>query len=176
MEKKNLMGHINENSPWQELTDGGFVLGAGNSAWFNTGDWRVRTPIWSPDKCKQCLLCYPVCPDSSIPVQGGKRQDFDFMHCKGCAICARVCPFGAIAVANVGEEGTVEAENAVNAKHEGTVEAENAVNAVNAKHAEMVEGANTKHEVTSVRDIGAPKTASSDAAFASNAEREGEAK
>jgi pyruvate ferredoxin oxidoreductase delta subunit len=109
MEKKNLMGHINENSSWQELTDGGFVLGSGNSAWFNTGDWRVRTPIWSPGKCKQCLLCYPVCPDSSIPVQGGKRQDFDFMHCKGCAICARVCPFGAIAVVNAGEEGTAEA-------------------------------------------------------------------
>jgi Fe-S-cluster-containing hydrogenase component 2 len=44
------------------------------------------------------LLCFPVCPDSSIPVAGGKRGDFDFSHCKGCAICAKVCPFGAIDV------------------------------------------------------------------------------
>ena len=48
------------------------------------------------DKCKQCLMCVPVCPDSSIPVKNQKREDFDLMHCKGCGICAKVCPFGAI--------------------------------------------------------------------------------
>jgi pyruvate ferredoxin oxidoreductase delta subunit len=96
--KKNLMEGIGERSPWRDVTPGGFVYGSGNSAFFNTGDWRTRTPVWKPDHCRQCLLCFPVCPDSSIPVAGGKRGDFDFGHCKGCAICAKVCPFGAIDV------------------------------------------------------------------------------
>ena len=51
---------------------------------------------YSKDKCKQCLLCVPFCPDSSIPVSGGRRTDFDFDHCKGCGICVKVCPFDAI--------------------------------------------------------------------------------
>jgi pyruvate ferredoxin oxidoreductase delta subunit len=104
MAKENLMAHINEKSPWQDITDGGFVYGPGNSAYFNTGDWRVRTPVWDKEKCKQCLLCYPVCPDSSIPVADSKRQDFDYGHCKGCAICAQVCPFGAINMTEAKEE------------------------------------------------------------------------
>jgi pyruvate ferredoxin oxidoreductase delta subunit len=99
-DKTNLMNGIDERSPWQDITPGGSVYGSGNSAFFNTGDWRTRTPAWRPDKCRQCLLCFPVCPDSSIPVTDGKRGDFDFRHCKGCAICAKVCPFGAIDVKN----------------------------------------------------------------------------
>ena len=53
-------------------------------------------PVWESDKCKQCLLCAPFCPDSSIPVQDGKRLGFDLDHCKGCGICWKVCPFQAI--------------------------------------------------------------------------------
>jgi pyruvate ferredoxin oxidoreductase delta subunit len=101
---KNLMGHIDERSPWTDITPGGFVYGSGNSETFNTGDWRTRAPLWKQENCRQCLLCYPVCPDSSIPVSEGKRLDFDFDHCKGCAICARVCPFGAIDIHTYGEE------------------------------------------------------------------------
>ncbi len=37
-----------------------------------------------------------ICPDVSIPVRDGMREDFDFDHCKGCGICASVCPFHAI--------------------------------------------------------------------------------
>lgn len=103
-EKQCPMKGINEHSPWQELTQGGFVYGAGNSAGFNTGDWRTKSPVWKSENCKQCLLCFPVCPDSSIPITDGKRGDFDFFHCKGCGICAKVCPFGAIGMVNVGEE------------------------------------------------------------------------
>lgn len=97
-EKKNLMEGIDEKSSWRDITPGGFVYGSGNSEYFNTGDWRTRVPVWKPENCRQCLLCFPVCPDSSIPVADGKRGDFDFGHCKGCAICAKVCPFGAIDV------------------------------------------------------------------------------
>ena len=62
----------------------------------HSGEWRANIPVWDPQKCKQCLLCAPFCPDASIPVTDGRRGEFDFDHCKGCGICWKVCPFGAI--------------------------------------------------------------------------------
>lgn len=87
---------INEQTPYQDLTEGLMVFNGGTSKDFNTGEWRTNTPVFIADKCKQCLLCVPVCPDSSIPVKDGKRLDFDYDHCKGCAICVEACPFDAI--------------------------------------------------------------------------------
>ena len=79
---------------WEDLTEGMVIAGAGTSRSFKTGEW-------STDKCKQCLLCTPVCPDSCIPVQDGKRGAFDYDHCKGCGICVKSCPFGAITMEGV---------------------------------------------------------------------------
>lgn len=87
---------INEKSPWQDITEGNRICAAGTSKAFMTGEWRTDTPVLHKEKCTQCLLCTPVCPDSCIPVENGERKDFDFDHCKGCGICAHVCPFGAI--------------------------------------------------------------------------------
>ena len=87
---------ITEKSPWQDITMGNQVYGAGTSKEFKTGEWRTQTPVFDSEKCKQCLLCVPVCPDSSIPVKDGKRLEFDFVHCKGCGICWKACPFDAI--------------------------------------------------------------------------------
>ena len=87
---------INENTPHEELTEGLMVCNGATSTLFNTGEWRTNTPVFKADLCKQCLLCAPVCPDSSIPVAEGKRGEFDYDHCKGCGICAKVCPFDAI--------------------------------------------------------------------------------
>ena len=87
---------INENSPYTDLTEGLQLYAGGTSRLFRTGEWRTNTPVLDPDKCRQCLLCAPVCPDSSIPVKNGKRLDFDYDHCKGCGICVKACPFGAI--------------------------------------------------------------------------------
>lgn len=87
---------INEQSPWQEMTPGGEIYEGGTSRLTRTGEWRSNRPVWDPQKCRQCLLCAPFCPDSSIPVKDGKRTDFDFDHCKGCGICWKVCPFQAI--------------------------------------------------------------------------------
>ena len=81
---------------WKDMTVGASIVCAGGAVDFMTGEWRVDTPKFIEDKCKQCLLCVPVCPDSCIPVVDGKRADFDFDHCKGCGICAKACPFGAI--------------------------------------------------------------------------------
>lgn len=87
---------INEHTPHTGLTEGMQVFAAGTSKYFKTGEWRNNTPVYLEDNCKQCLLCAPVCPDSSIPVKDQKRGAFDLDHCKGCGICAKVCPFGAI--------------------------------------------------------------------------------
>ncbi|MCR5793315.1 MAG: 4Fe-4S binding protein [Lachnospiraceae bacterium] len=87
---------ITEQSPWQDLTVGNQIYGSGTAKLFHTGEWRIAKPIFDSEKCTQCLLCTPVCPDSSIPVVNGERGDFDFDHCKGCGICAAVCPFDAI--------------------------------------------------------------------------------
>ena len=72
------------------------MFAAGTSRRFMTGEWRTNTPVWDFAACKQCLLCTPTCPDSSIPVADGKRKGFDYDHCKGCGICKTVCRFGAI--------------------------------------------------------------------------------
>ncbi|MCD7922506.1 MAG: 4Fe-4S binding protein [Clostridiales bacterium] len=87
---------INEKTPHTGMTEGMQIFAAGTSKLFLTGEWRNNTPVYLADQCKQCLLCTPVCPDSSIPVRDGKRLAFDLDHCKGCGICAAVCPFGAI--------------------------------------------------------------------------------
>ena len=89
---------INEHSPHQDLTEGLMVFNGGTSNDFETGEWRTSTPVFYEDKCKQCLLCVPVCPDSSIPVADGKRGEFDYAHCKGCGICVKACPFDALAM------------------------------------------------------------------------------
>ena len=87
---------INEKTPHEDLTEGLMIFAGGTSKLFKTGEWRTNTPVFHADKCKQCLLCAPVCPDCSIPVKDGVRGEFDMDHCKGCGICANVCPFGAI--------------------------------------------------------------------------------
>jgi pyruvate ferredoxin oxidoreductase delta subunit len=87
---------INESIAWQDITPGGDIYASGNSAQFITGDWRTDKPIFVEDKCIQCLLCVPVCPDTAIPVKESKRFDFNYDHCKGCGVCAKVCPVKAI--------------------------------------------------------------------------------
>ena len=62
---------------WRNTTIGGNISSAGNAALFKTGDWRSMKPIWKQEACKQCLLCYPVCPDTAILInEEGKRIDF----------------------------------------------------------------------------------------------------
>jgi pyruvate ferredoxin oxidoreductase delta subunit len=83
---------------WNEVNAGGNIYEAGTSLEVNTGDWRIYIPKFIEDKCNHCMLCFPVCADSAIPVDAktGKRLDFDFKHCKGCGVCFKVCPLKAI--------------------------------------------------------------------------------
>ena len=45
--------NINEHSPWQELTPGAEIYEPGTSRLVNTGEWRVLTPFFDQDKCRQ---------------------------------------------------------------------------------------------------------------------------
>ena len=89
---------INENSPWQGLTPGAEIYEPATSKLVKTGEWRVLTPVFDADKCKQCMRCVPFCPDASIPVEDGRRLDTNLDYCKGCGICAKICPFDAISM------------------------------------------------------------------------------
>ena len=91
------MTEIDNKTNYQDLTIGGDIYWAGNAKEFKTGDWRSTTPVFISEKCKQCGLCFPVCPDDAIPLdKDGNRGEFNLDACKGCAVCAKVCPFKAI--------------------------------------------------------------------------------
>jgi pyruvate ferredoxin oxidoreductase delta subunit len=82
---------------WKEMTHGGHVFEPGNAVNFKTGDWRSHMPVFIAEKCKQCLLCFPVCPDSAIVLDAeGQMKGFDMDFCKGCLVCREACVFKAI--------------------------------------------------------------------------------
>ena len=98
------MTNIDKNTPASRMTIGGNIYNAGNAVEFKTGDWRSVKPIYLSEKCTQCGLCFPVCPEDAIPVdKDQKRSDFNYDYCKGCGVCAKVCPFKAIEMVDEGE-------------------------------------------------------------------------
>ena len=56
MANEKIYDRINEQSPWQDITEGNKIFEAATSKDFCTGEWRTATPVWSAEKCKQCLL------------------------------------------------------------------------------------------------------------------------
>jgi pyruvate ferredoxin oxidoreductase delta subunit len=78
--------------PWQQVSPGGVVSEIGNSVTYITGTWRTLRPVRDLDQCTQCLVCWIMCPDASVTVEGGKVVGFDYAHCKGCGICMEECP------------------------------------------------------------------------------------
>ena len=90
------VGKTKATVTWQKITHGSTVFEAGNAANFHTGDWRSDKPVFIAEKCKQCMLCFPVCPDSSIILKDGAVTGIDFDFCKGCLVCVKACKFGAI--------------------------------------------------------------------------------
>jgi pyruvate ferredoxin oxidoreductase delta subunit len=89
---------ISEIGTWtyKQFPPGAVIPEAGNSDDYATGGWRSERPWRNDETCTQCLLCWIVCPDTSINVADEKVTTFDLEHCKGCGICAQVCPVDAI--------------------------------------------------------------------------------
>lgn len=88
---------ITPDVTWREITKGGAIADPGNSKAYKTGEWRSRKPVYSQEKCKQCWMCNPICPEAAINVnEEAKRIEIDYDYCKGCGICVKVCPFKAI--------------------------------------------------------------------------------
>jgi pyruvate ferredoxin oxidoreductase delta subunit len=91
------IGKTKATVTWQKMTHGSHIFEAGNAVQFHTGDWRSEKPVFKKENCKQCMLCFPVCPDSAIVLDAkGSMVGIDFNYCKGCLVCKEVCPFGAI--------------------------------------------------------------------------------
>jgi len=62
-----------------------------------TGEWRSQRPVFDPEKCSGCGLCWMYCPDNAVHAEGGSFQ-VSYAYCKGCGICAKECPKGAILI------------------------------------------------------------------------------
>lgn len=87
----------------KEFGRGASILKDGNSEEFKTGDWKTRYPVHSKEKCKNCMLCVPYCPEGCIIQKENIIKNIDLDYCKGCGICAKVCPFKAIEMKSVKE-------------------------------------------------------------------------
>lgn len=76
---------------WKELAEGD-ILRSDTAKEFETGDWRMRKPVFDDKLCIQCMFCFIYCPDTSITVENSKVTGVDYRYCKGCGICENVCP------------------------------------------------------------------------------------
>ena len=74
----------------------GMVAPAGSSASYYTGAWRQVKPLWNPEKCTNCMLCWINCADSAILMDKQKVCGINYHHCKGCGVCPIECRFGAL--------------------------------------------------------------------------------
>lgn len=84
------------NAGWREIPIGGKIVDAGNAREYETGSWRATTPVVDQEECINCLLCWILCPDSSVDVKDEEMVGFHLRFCKGCGICAEICPVDAI--------------------------------------------------------------------------------
>ena len=62
----------------------------------NTGDWKEERPVIQEESCKNCGVCWLVCPTSCIRFEEGSGFRIELAFCKGCGLCAEECPLGAI--------------------------------------------------------------------------------
>ena len=94
-EKKKVCGFLatsGHQKGWKEIPEGGLIVEPGNAEEYYTGSWRTFRPLVDKKKCINCMICWIMCPDSAILVEGEEMKGFDYDHCKGCGICAEVCP------------------------------------------------------------------------------------
>lgn len=91
---------VDDFTSWkaEDFPVGAVCIDGGNSKEYITGGWRAERPVWNEDNCKNCLLCWVVCPDASIMVGDGQMTGIDYDHCKGCGVCVHQCHFDALSM------------------------------------------------------------------------------
>jgi glutamate synthase domain-containing protein 3/Pyruvate/2-oxoacid:ferredoxin oxidoreductase delta subunit len=57
----------------------------------NTGEGRLRKPVWTEKNCIGCNLCLNNCPQHAIVKDEETYSSIDD-KCIGCGICAGICP------------------------------------------------------------------------------------
>jgi len=78
---------------WEKMPQGGLVPNAGNSKEYKTGNWVPKKLLFDKEKCINCSLCWPVCPDDAIVFdEDGNMIGVDRDHCKDCGLCVKACP------------------------------------------------------------------------------------
>ncbi|MBI2965339.1 MAG: 4Fe-4S binding protein [Chloroflexi bacterium] len=77
---------------WKRISAGGLVSNPGSSERVQTGAWRTRRPVIDFSQCTHCMICWVMCPDTSMQVYKDRLTGVDLAHCKGCGICASECP------------------------------------------------------------------------------------
>lgn len=90
--------NVDDFGSWkaEDFPAGAVCIDGGNAKEYLTGGWRAMRPVWNEENCKNCLLCWVVCPDSSIVVENGEMIGIDYDHCKGCGVCVHQCHFDAL--------------------------------------------------------------------------------
>ena len=83
--------------PWKDVVIGCDIATPGNSAEFNTGNWRTTGRPWTDyEKCVKCSICWIMCPDMAYDENSEGFYDWNSQYCKGCGICTEECPTSAI--------------------------------------------------------------------------------
>ena len=77
---------------WKRIAAGGVAAEQGSSVRVRTGSWRTRRPVIDLSNCTHCMICWVMCPDTSMQVYRERLTGIDLDHCKGCGICAAECP------------------------------------------------------------------------------------
>jgi pyruvate ferredoxin oxidoreductase delta subunit len=104
---------------WKDIPIGGLITEPGNAEKYYTGGWRINKPLWSEEKCIQCLLCWAYCPDSAINVKDGIVYGVDYDHCKGCGICVNQCPVHALEMISEDESDINDKKEKIDNKRSG---------------------------------------------------------
>ncbi len=74
MEK--IQDRINEQSPWEHITEGNKIFEAATAKEFCTGEWRTSTPVFDREKCKQLSALRACLPGFLNSRKRGKTGGF----------------------------------------------------------------------------------------------------
>lgn len=116
MNRDSTQGEKEEKPGWKEIPVGGIIPESGNAEYYHTGSWKIKKPLWSKEKCIQCLFCWAFCTDLAINIENTKVVGVDYDHCKGCGICATQCPSQALEMISEDKEDVIDEKEETNHK------------------------------------------------------------